>query len=94
MIELQRLLFFGCIFTSSTHLWCIFCRAISKVLGEQWKELSLIERQEYATKAKVMADERRKINPDCWKRKRKKSKDGEMEIENDKFKIKPKKSPG
>ncbi|XP_065066538.1 uncharacterized protein LOC135692380 isoform X2 [Rhopilema esculentum] len=69
-------------------------RAISKVLGEQWRELSLTERQEYATKAKVMADERRKINPDCWKRKRKKSKEGEHEVDLDKFKIKTKKSPG
>ena len=70
-----------------------YFRAISKVLGEQWRELSNIERQEYATKAKVMADERRKINPDCWKRKRKKSKDAEHEIDVDKLKMKAKKSP-
>lgn len=68
-------------------------RAISKVLGEQWRELSNVERQEYATKAKVMADERRKINPDCWKRKRKKSKDAEHEVDVDKLKMKAKKSP-
>ena len=70
-----------------------YSRAISKVLGEQWRELSIAERQEYATKAKVMADERRKINPDCWKRKRKKSKETEHEIDVDKLKMKAKKSP-
>eukprot|EP00794_Sanderia_malayensis_P006266 gene6266-6986_t len=69
-------------------------RAISKVLGEQWRSLSTGERQDFANKAKVMADERRKINPDCWKRKRKKSKGGEAEHEVDKMKIKTENSPG
>lgn len=45
-------------------------RAISVLLGEAWKSLSLEEREQYSQRAKVMADEQKKIFPDCWKRKR------------------------
>jgi len=45
-------------------------RAISVLLGEAWKSLPLEERAAYSTKAKVLADEQKKINPDCWKRKK------------------------
>merc|ERR1719512_137809 len=44
--------------------------AISVLLGEAWKSLPLEERAAYSTKAKVLADEQKKINPDCWKRKK------------------------
>ena len=40
------------------------------LLGEAWKSLPLEERESYSTKAKVMADEQKKIYPDCWKRKK------------------------
>ena len=40
------------------------------LLGEAWKSLPMDERTSYSTKAKVMADEQKKINPDCWKRKK------------------------
>ena len=40
------------------------------LLGEAWKSLPLEERAAYSTKAKVLADEQKKINPDCWKRKK------------------------
>ena len=52
------------------------CRAISKLLGERWRELSEEKREEYSRMAKEMADERMKVNPDCWKRKHRKDKDG------------------
>ena len=48
----------------------IFFRAIRVLLGEAWKSLSLEEREQYSQRAKVMADEQKKIFPDCWKRKR------------------------
>lgn len=50
-------------------------RAISKLLGERWRELSEDKREEFARSAKEMADERMKVNPDCWKRKHKKDKE-------------------
>ena len=50
-------------------------RAISKLLGERWRELSEEKREEFARSAKEMADERMKVNPDCWKRKHKKDKE-------------------
>ena len=49
---------------------CFYFRAISVLLGEAWKSLSLEEREQYSQRAKVMADEQKKIFPDCWKRKR------------------------
>jgi hypothetical protein len=45
-------------------------RAISVLLGEAWKSLSLEEREQYSQRAKLMADEQKKLFPDCWKRKR------------------------
>jgi len=45
-------------------------RAISVLLGEAWKSLPIEEREAYSTKAKVLADEQKKIHPDCWKRKK------------------------
>ena len=44
--------------------------AISVLLGEAWKALPVEERESYSTRAKVMADEQKKIHPDCWKRKK------------------------
>ena len=50
---------------------CIFdCSAISVLLGEAWKSLPIEERESYSNKAKVLADEQKKIYPDCWKRKK------------------------
>lgn len=56
-------------------LFFCFFRAISKLLGERWRELSEEKREEFARSAKEMADERMKVNPDCWKRKHKKDKE-------------------
>ena len=51
-------------------LFFLFLSAISVLLGEAWKSLPLEEREAYSTKAKVLADEQKKIYPDCWKRKK------------------------
>lgn len=45
-------------------------RAISVLLGEAWKGLPVEERDVYSGRAKVLADEQKKLYPDCWKRKR------------------------
>jgi len=45
-------------------------RAISVLLGEAWKGLPPEERDLYSQKAKAMAEEQKKLYPDCWKRKR------------------------
>ncbi|XP_040574727.1 uncharacterized protein [Lepeophtheirus salmonis] len=45
-------------------------RAISVLLGEAWKSLPQTDRESYSSRAKVLADEQKKIYPDCWKRKR------------------------
>jgi len=44
-------------------------RAISVLLGEAWKSLAAEDRELYSGKAKVLADEQKKLYPDCWKRK-------------------------
>lgn len=48
----------------------LFFSAISVLLGEAWKSLPNEERESYSNKAKVLADEQKKIYPDCWKRKK------------------------
>ena len=45
-------------------------RLISKLLGELWKGLTEEKRQEFTKEAKMMADERLRSNPECWKRKK------------------------
>ncbi|XP_068442176.1 HMG box-containing protein 1-like isoform X2 [Clinocottus analis] len=45
-------------------------RAISVLLGERWKKMRETERRTFTTQAKALADEQKRINPDCWKRKR------------------------
>jgi len=45
-------------------------RAISVLLGEAWKGLVTEDREVFSQKAKVLADEQKKLHPDCWKRKR------------------------
>lgn len=45
-------------------------RAISVLLGDKWKKLKNEERKAFAQQAKQLAEQYRKQNPDCWKRKR------------------------
>ncbi|XP_078137514.1 HMG box-containing protein 1-like [Sander vitreus] len=45
-------------------------RAISVLLGEQWKKMRSEERRTFTVEAKALADEQKRLNPDCWKRKR------------------------
>ncbi|KAM9327508.1 HMG box-containing protein 1-like [Pholidichthys leucotaenia] len=45
-------------------------RAISVLLGERWKKMRSEERRTFTLQAKALADEQKRLNPDCWKRKR------------------------
>ncbi|XP_054480649.1 HMG box-containing protein 1-like [Anoplopoma fimbria] len=45
-------------------------RAISVLLGERWKKMRSEERRTFTVQAKALADEQKRLNPDCWKRKR------------------------
>ncbi|XP_061533088.1 HMG box-containing protein 1 isoform X1 [Phycodurus eques] len=45
-------------------------RAISVILGDKWKKMKSEERRLYTTEAKALAEEQKRLNPDCWKRKR------------------------
>lgn len=45
-------------------------RAISVLLGERWKKMRSEERRMFTMQAKALADEQKRLNPDCWKRKR------------------------
>lgn len=40
------------------------------MLGEKWKALSVEEKKVYEEQARLLAKEQKKINPDCWKRKK------------------------
>lgn len=48
----------------------VFSRAISVILGERWKSLSAEKKQVYENRARALADQQKKLNPDCWKRKK------------------------
>ncbi|KAG7164015.1 HMG box-containing protein 1-like [Homarus americanus] len=45
-------------------------RAISVVLGTMWKSLPEEDREKFNAEARAQAEERKRIDPDCWKRKR------------------------
>ncbi|XP_031558912.1 HMG box-containing protein 1-like isoform X2 [Actinia tenebrosa] len=45
-------------------------RAISVILGDKWKSMDEDDREQYVQEAKQLAEEHKKFNPDCWKRKR------------------------
>ncbi|XP_053319176.1 HMG box-containing protein 1 isoform X2 [Spea bombifrons] len=45
-------------------------RAISVILGDRWKKMKNEERRMYTIEAKALAEEQKRLNPDCWKRKR------------------------
>lgn len=47
-----------------------FTRAISVLLGVMWKSLPEEDRETFNAEARAQAEERKKIDPDCWKRKR------------------------
>ncbi|MGH0150383.1 UNVERIFIED_CONTAM: hypothetical protein FKN15_020505 [Acipenser sinensis] len=47
-----------------------FRRAISVILGDRWKKMKNEERRMYTMEAKALAEEQKRLNPDCWKRKR------------------------
>ncbi|KAK7065432.1 hypothetical protein SK128_007544 [Halocaridina rubra] len=45
-------------------------RAISVLLGAMWKALPEEDRESFNAEARAQAEERKRIDPDCWKRKR------------------------
>ncbi|KAK4289714.1 hypothetical protein Pmani_037337, partial [Petrolisthes manimaculis] len=45
-------------------------RAISVLLGAMWKSLPEEDRESFNAEARAQAEERKRIDPDCWKRKR------------------------
>uniref|UniRef100_A0A8C4RAT7 HMG box-containing protein 1 n=1 Tax=Eptatretus burgeri TaxID=7764 RepID=A0A8C4RAT7_EPTBU len=45
-------------------------RAISVMLGDRWKRMRYEEKSVYEQEAKALAMEQKRLNPDCWKRKR------------------------
>uniref|UniRef100_T1JHA4 HMG box domain-containing protein n=1 Tax=Strigamia maritima TaxID=126957 RepID=T1JHA4_STRMM len=45
-------------------------RAISVLLGDTWKKMKAEERNIYGQEARRMAEEQKKLHPDCWKRRR------------------------
>ncbi|KAK7880652.1 hypothetical protein WMY93_032704 [Mugilogobius chulae] len=53
------------VLSASVHL-----RAISVILGDKWKKMKNEERRMYTMEAKALAEEQKRLNPDCWKRKR------------------------
>ena len=56
--------------TMFKRLIIAFFRAISVILGDKWKAMKQEDRKEYVLQAKLLADEHKRVNPDCWKRKR------------------------
>ena len=40
------------------------------MLGETWRGLPQEERERYTQQARVLAEEKKRLYPDCWKRKR------------------------
>lgn len=52
------------------YVTLLILRAISVILGDTWKAMKQEERKQYVIQAKILADEHKRINPDCWKRKR------------------------
>jgi hypothetical protein len=48
----------------------VYYRAISVLLGDEWQKMTIGSRHVYAEKAKQMADQQKKMHPDCWKRKK------------------------
>ncbi|KAI0235249.1 HMG box-containing protein 1 [Lamellibrachia satsuma] len=45
-------------------------REISVLLGNSWQKMKMEERKMYAVEARLLAEQYKKLNPDCWKRKR------------------------
>lgn len=52
------------------YVTLLILRAISVILGDTWKAMKQEERKQYVIQAKILADEHKRHNPDCWKRKR------------------------
>jgi hypothetical protein len=45
-------------------------RTISVLLGDKWKEMSWEEREAFVTEARYLSEQHKRLNPDCWKRRK------------------------
>lgn len=45
-------------------------RTISVLLGDKWKEMSWEERDAFVIEARYLAEQHKRLNPDCWKRRK------------------------
>ena len=60
-------------------LWLILCfrllyfRYVSVILGEAWRQLPADQKEVFITEAKALSHERKRLHPECWKRKRSQS---------------------
>lgn len=60
----------GSVVKKAAQLLPLPSRAISVILGDKWKKMKSEERRMYTMEAKALAEEQKRLNPDCWKRKR------------------------
>lgn len=45
-------------------------RFVSVILGEAWRQLPADEKEVFIAEAKALSSERKRLNPDCWKRRK------------------------
>ena len=48
-------------------------RFVSVILGEAWRQLPADQKEVFITEAKALSHERKRLHPECWKRKRSQS---------------------
>lgn len=45
-------------------------RFVSVILGEAWRQLPADQKEVFIAEAKALSSERKRLNPDCWKRRK------------------------
>lgn len=45
-------------------------RFVSVILGEAWRQLPADQKEVFISEAKALSSERKRLHPECWKRKR------------------------
>ncbi|KAK3909200.1 HMG box-containing protein 1 [Frankliniella fusca] len=56
-------------------------RFVSVILGEAWRQLPADEKEVFISEAKALSHERKRLHPECWKRKRTQATVGAMKVE-------------
>ncbi|XP_026280959.1 HMG box-containing protein 1 [Frankliniella occidentalis] len=56
-------------------------RFVSVILGEAWRQLPADEKEVFISEAKALSHERKRLHPECWKRKRTQTTVGALKIE-------------